>query len=269
MSDLMKLLQIESDELSNKFAKASIEGRGTPQEVADRREAVVHSLISKYFPFPFRVAKGNIVDSFGGRSASIDCVILNPEHPYTVSDGNHYSVLLADGTDYAIEIKPDLTSRDEIERALKQIVSVKRLKRSRNGIPIEGSTNTINGIIFSNSTYTDIRNLLHTITQYYLTNKIKRIHQFDMLVVNKRFLLVNLRHGHNFFPVNGGPEGFMILHSGQNTFAAALLFMNRLPLSRMRMDESVIVNYITMNELGPAEWDHSANEILSQIEAID
>ncbi|WP_192435555.1 DUF6602 domain-containing protein [Pseudomonas sp. PDM18] len=267
MSDLMKLLQLESEELSNKFAKASIEGRGTPQEVADRREAAVHALIAKYFPFPFRIAKGNIIDSFGGRSASIDCVVLNPEHPHTVSEGNHFSVLLADGADFAIEVKPDLISKDEIERALKQITSVKKLKRSRNGEPKQ--TQTINGVIFSNTTYADLSLLLSVITQYYVENRIKRIHQFDLLVINQRCIIINCRHGHNFYPKNGGPEGMLVLQSGVNTFAAAILFMNRLPLSRIRIDESVIANYIVEDDLGPMQWNVPVNEALSALECLD
>ena len=35
---LLDLLEIESNELDTAFKKASIEGEGTPQEIADRRE---------------------------------------------------------------------------------------------------------------------------------------------------------------------------------------------------------------------------------------
>ena len=171
-------------------AKASIEGRGTPQEVADRRESVVQKFIAKYFPFPFRIAKGNIVDSFGNRSASIDCIILNPEHPHTVSDSRLYSVILADGTDFAVEIKPDLTSQVEIERALRQIRSVKNLSRATNSLPVEGNKGKIHGIIFSNTTYSDIGLLLTHILNFYKTENVKRIHQFDMIIVNNRFLQI-------------------------------------------------------------------------------
>ncbi|SHN93087.1 hypothetical protein BHECKSOX_2111 [Bathymodiolus heckerae thiotrophic gill symbiont] len=63
MSNLLDLLKIESNELAVSFKKASIEGQGTPQEVSDRRETAVKKLLEKYFPFPFRIAKGNISDS--------------------------------------------------------------------------------------------------------------------------------------------------------------------------------------------------------------
>lgn len=84
MDDFIKLLRIEFDELHAYFMKASIEGSGTAQEIADRREQYFSDFIGKYFPFPYLITKGNITDSFGNRSASIDCVILHPSHPNTI-----------------------------------------------------------------------------------------------------------------------------------------------------------------------------------------
>lgn len=56
-------------------------------------------------------------------------------NPYTIDSKNKKaSVIFADGVDYAIEIKGNLTDKDEIERALKQIESVKKLTRVRNGL---------------------------------------------------------------------------------------------------------------------------------------
>ena len=91
--------------------------------------------LEKNFPFPYRITKGNIIDSYNQRRASIDCIILDPSHPYTIDSKNKKaSVIFADGVDYAIEIKGNLTDKDEIERALKQIESVKKLTRVRNGL---------------------------------------------------------------------------------------------------------------------------------------
>ena len=139
MSNLLDLLEIESKELAVSFEKASVEGQGTPQEVSDRREIAVKKLLEKYFPFPFRIAKGNISDSHGNRSASIDCIVLNPDHPHTVSDEEKFSAILADGVDFAIEVKPDLTKVDEINRALNQLKTVKSLTRVKDGRFFEGS----------------------------------------------------------------------------------------------------------------------------------
>ena len=86
MNNLIKLLNSESDEINHLFEKAQIEGEGTPQEVSDRRENALTNFLKKFFPFPYRIAKGNIRDSFGKHSMSIDCIVLNPNHPYTTSD---------------------------------------------------------------------------------------------------------------------------------------------------------------------------------------
>lgn len=106
---LLELLKIELSEIHNGFMKASVEGKGTPQEVAERREQIVQRFFEKYYPFPFRITKGNIVDSFGNSSHSIDCVILDPSHPYTIDSANNRpSILFTDGVDFAIEIKGSL-----------------------------------------------------------------------------------------------------------------------------------------------------------------
>ena len=55
MSKLIEILKIESQEIATSFAKASIEGEGTPQEVSDRREDIINNFLKKFFPFPFRV----------------------------------------------------------------------------------------------------------------------------------------------------------------------------------------------------------------------
>lgn len=135
MEKIIELLRMEAKEIALSFKKASIEGEGTPQEVSDRREEALNKFLRKYFPFPYRVVKGNIIDSFGKRSNSIDCIIINPSHPYTVDVNNgKASIIFADGVDYAIEIKPDLSNNDEIKRSLNQIQSVKRLSRVRIGL---------------------------------------------------------------------------------------------------------------------------------------
>lgn len=51
--EFIKLLELEYEELKLGLSKASIEGKGTPQEISDRREELFHSLFEKYFPFPY------------------------------------------------------------------------------------------------------------------------------------------------------------------------------------------------------------------------
>ena len=126
-SKLLQLLEYEGPELATAFKKASIQGRGTPQEVAEHREGAFRNFISRYFPFPHRVTKGNIIDLLGKESASIDCIIINPSHPYTIDTYKKFTVILADGVDVAIEVKPDISVIEELHRGLRQVESVKQL----------------------------------------------------------------------------------------------------------------------------------------------
>lgn len=251
MSNLLDLLEIESKELAVSFQKASIEGQGTPQEVSDRREAAVKKLLGKYFPFPFRIAKGNISDSYGNRSASIDCIILNPEHPYTVSDDEKFSAILADGVDFAIEVKPDLTKVDEINRALNQLKTVKSLTRVKDGLLFKSNISQcakdnakkIPSFVFADKSYVDIRYLVEKIVEYYEQNTIKKEVQFDCIVINGRCLIFNSRID-SYFNLSNECQGILISELGDKTLAGFLLWLNRLPLSSPRTSAPVLEHYL-------------------------
>lgn len=58
---------MEAEKLTNEYKLASIEGQGTPQEVGDRREGYSAGFLKKYFSFPYRIVKGNIIDSYGNK----------------------------------------------------------------------------------------------------------------------------------------------------------------------------------------------------------
>jgi hypothetical protein len=72
--------------LSKSFAAASDKHAGTPEAVAADREQALRTTMRRFFPEPFKVTKGAIYDTFGARSASIDCVICAPSHPYQYRD---------------------------------------------------------------------------------------------------------------------------------------------------------------------------------------
>ena len=251
MSNLLDLLEIESKELAVSFEKASVEGQGTPQEVSDRREIAVKKLLEKYFPFPFRIAKGNISDSHGNRSASIDCIVLNPDHPHTVSDEEKFSAILADGVDFAIEVKPDLTKVDEINRALNQLKTVKSLTRVKDGLLLKSKVSEedqttakkIPSFVFSDKSYVDIRNLVEKIVEYYEKNSIKKEDQFDCIVINRRCLIFNSRKN-SYFNLNEDSQGILIANLGIQTLAGFLLWLNKLPLSSPRMSPPVLEHYL-------------------------
>lgn len=252
MDKLIELLRVETKEIALSFEKASIEGEGTPQEVSDRREAAVHKFIGKYFPFPYRIVKGNIVDSFGGRSNSIDCIVISPSHPFTVdNESDKASFIFADGVDYAIEVKPDLSNDEEIKRGLKQVRSVKKLIRRRVGLAstdeAKERAKKIPTFIFSNKTYASIRTLVSNIVDYYVENNVPKQEQFDMIVLNNRAIIFNF--GKKAKLQAKDFEGIQIVETGEDTLAVFLLFMNFIPKSEPEISENILQMYIKQSNV--------------------
>ena len=240
---LIALLRIESNEINTAFQKASLEGQGTPQEIADRREPIVQAVFEKYFPFPFRVVKGNIIDINENTSNSIDCIILNPSHPYTIDKMNgRPSIVFADATDFAIEIKPDLSQISEVERSLEQMVSVKKLTRVDN--------TKIMSIIFSNTTYVNIETLINNIASYHQRKHIEYEHQFDIICINNRGIVLNYTEVSRCKIGNNLPYGLYFLESKEDTLAYLLKFMNSTSLSEMRFRGSILLPYLKKFLLG-------------------
>jgi hypothetical protein len=249
---LLELLKLEAKEIDLSFYKASIEGEGTSQEVADRRErALVKAFLEKYFPFPYRVTKGNIIDSYNLRSNSIDCIILNPSHPYTIDPKNDSaSIIFADGVDFAIEVKPDLANRNEIERSLGQIRSVKKLRRKRSALLTEfgisdiivETSKRIPTFIFANKTYVDLRLLVSHIIEYYILENVPFEEQFDYIIINNRAVLFNSRENmYAYLPHN---KGICFAETSEETLATFLLLLNKIIKSEMSIAPSVLGFYL-------------------------
>lgn len=267
----MDLMELEYEELNLALSKASIEGKGTPQEVADRKENLFHDFFEKYFPFPYLITKGNITDSFNKRSASIDCIILDPSHPHTIDSKNKKaSIIFADGVDYAIEIKGELKdnndpkTKSELKRALEQVKSVKELTRVRNGLIFKKDMNEytykIPTIIMAESTYKDIDVLIDKIIKYYKDNKIKRIHQFDIIVV-AGYIIVNSCKGSIFI---NNTRGLFCIEAGNKTLAALLFLMSNMTLVQPEINEniySIYLNNLRFNQRCKDNWNKELEEI--------
>ncbi len=274
-TDFLDLIELETEEINHFFKKASIEGKGTSQEVSDRREIVVKKFLEKYFPFPYRVAKGNIIDSFGHRSNSIDCLLLNPSHPFTVSDKNKYSVIFADGVDVAIEVKPDLSNKSEIFRSLEQIKSVKKLRRQKTGLlnVLRKKHNEeqiitskqIPCVIFGNKTYANIETLIRHIGNYYIENEVPVREQFDLVVINGRGILFNSRKN-NYVSFSGENQGLFFIEYEKKTLAVLLLHLNKFPQCEMRIGEPVLSYYYKQPDTATVIFIKGINEKLIEID---
>ena len=189
MNDLYDLLREDALQLSSEFRKASIQGKGTSQEVAEFRENAVQAFLARYFPFPHRIAKGKVRDSFGNIAASIDCVICAPNHPYTVSVRDKFSLLLAEGVDSVVEVKPNIADRAELHRALEQGLTVKKLRRSttsllHDGHPMSEWAKRVPFGVFAMQCKASPIETGFEILEFYLERGIEPMDQADFVVVN-------------------------------------------------------------------------------------
>lgn len=258
MKLLLEHMSWAGEELDRKFVEASALGLGTPQEVAEWRENALRDVLGRYFPFPHRLTKGKIFDANGLASASIDCVLLNPEHPFTTDRHGKYSFLLADGVDCAIELKPNLATSDELSRALTQARSVKRLLRHKAGVlRIRKSEEEyqarkeqalrITFAIFT-SKINNLEEFVGRVEAYHREHVVQPSEQFDIVVVNGVGLLTNkkISFSNPTLPEEAlpGSSGFVWEEFGTATLAAFILRINSLDLAIPRIAEPVVARYL-------------------------
>ena len=182
---------------------------------------------------------------------------------------------MAEGVDYAIELKPELNSKVEVERALKQIQSVKKLRRRTDGL-LHGRRDLsdiqrelalqVPSVIFSEKTYSNKRNLIEKIVSYYKENQIPENEQFDIicclngtLIINSgSSLYFNLKHNGTQDPHNG----ILILEAREDVLYYFFRLLFAVPQSTPSMKENMLNHYI---EKPPSDgWTtfHDLNSIL-------
>lgn len=258
MDDLYALLREEALQLNSEFRKASIQGRGTSQEVADFRENAVQAFLARYFPFPHRIAKGKVRDSFGTIAASIDCVICAPNHPYTVSTRDKFSLLLAEGVDSVIEVKPNIADRAELYRALEQGLSVKKLRRAtsprmnESGILGEWSKRVPFGVFAMQCKAAPIETGFE-ILEFYETRGVDPLDQADFIAVNDVCIFSNfIDKSLNLWKVAEADypnhQGWFYEGWGQDSLVGFLIRLHRVAHAGLKMQEDVLPRYLKPHE---------------------
>lgn len=247
---LIELLKLDSGELEQAFKRASLQGKGTPQEVSDFRENYFNVFLSRYFPFPYKITKSTINDSYGNYSDSIDCILLGPNHPHTIDQSGKHSLVLADGVDVAIELKPDLSTTKELERGLIQITSVKKLKRVNTPLSLIHRTpkyiiehsKTIPSFIFSIKANVNPIDTAKKVKDYYNTNAIPIENQIDYIVINNTGIISNYKYP-ELSKASDKSTGIFYEEWNELTMPAFILILNQVYPSQMRIDEPILTHY--------------------------
>lgn len=259
MEKLADLLIREGKQLQEDFDKASSIGEGTPQEIAEFRENAFRNFISRFYPLPYRVTKGKIYDSFNNEpSLSVDCLVVNPAHPNLIDISGKFQLLLADGIDFAIELKPNLTSREELERGLKQGISVKRLRRARSPLLLHnrpGITDAVMEIskqipyfIFGTRVKKSVKDTVNEIVQYYSKNSTNVIDQIDAIIINRYGIIKNVKISEFFLYTWDIPKelktGWFFEKWEDTTLVGMLLSMAYSYHSIATIQESILKRYM-------------------------
>ena len=256
MSQLLEILKKEGKQIIDEFNLASGQGEGTPQEIADFRENAVQSFVARFYPQSHIVSKGKITDLDGIQSDSIDCLILNPAHPYLIDSKGKFRLIFADGCDAAIEVKPNLARTDELHRALEQCISVKRTRRSQTPMLLAGRqpahiiehSLNIPFFIFSIKAF-DPPKLYSEITAYYKKSETPLEHQVDAISIIGVGILKNIKHKEmNIYglahPV-GQNDGWYFEEWGESSLLGFLLDMEYTFSSFPGIAESIMKRALT------------------------
>jgi len=253
MEDLYALLREDATELEAKFRKASIEGKGTSQEVADFREHAVQGFVERFFPFPHRITKGKIRDSFGSISDSVDCIICNPNHPYTIDGRGKFTLLFAEGIDAAIEVKPDIGANAELVRGLAQGISVKNLLRTseptlmRTPWVVERARR-VPFVIFAMRCKTDPIDTGREIADFYRERGTPPLQQADFIVVNNVGIFANYVDPSMYgWETQEQPEttsGWFFEEWRANTLAGFVWRLQLLAHASIKLQDDVLPRYL-------------------------
>src|SRR5258708_16657887 len=254
MEELFAYIREDAITLESKLRQASISGKGTSQEIAEFRENALQRFVEKFFPFPYRLTKGKIRDSFGRISASIDCIICNPNHPYTTADSTgKLHLLFAEGIDAAVEVKPDIQSRSDLIEGLEQGLSVKALMRAseptlmRTPWVVERSKR-VPFAIFPMRCKADPVATCQEIVAFYGERGTPRLQQADFVAVNNVGIFINMLDP-SMCPAWPGFEnvektGWFFEQWGQDTLAGFLHQLHGLAHASIKMQDDVLPRYL-------------------------
>ena len=160
------------------------------------------------------------------------------------------TVILADGVDFAVEIKSSLGDKQELETALEQSATVKKLRRHNTSFlasldQLEPSECyfQIPSIILCESWGSSVEKMLENIVVFYERNEISRVHQFDLLVSRNQGIVVNLAPNHYFVSQDVG-YSLSYAELGGDSMGVLLAMMMRMPRCEPTMNEPVLSHYL-------------------------
>ena len=250
---ILETYRFEARRLGEDFGRASSLGEGTSAEVADRREIAFRSLVRRFFPAPHAVMKGQVTGVDGARSASIDCVVLSPRHPHLLDSEGKFSLILADGVDFAADVKGRLDGA-ELLRFLAQARSVKKVPRSVPPINFalnqsektEEASRHISVYAYCHDSVLTPETLGKQVAAWVEDGKAPWTERPDVIAVHGSGVLVDTSN-----PVSPGRrllgqaavDGLYWIETGELTLGQVLILMNLAFPAELPMTEPILLRY--------------------------
>jgi hypothetical protein len=110
VSPLGELFQAEEQKLRASLAEIRT-SFSHPGDKGSHAEETFRSLLRRYLPLTLRVAQGEIIDRFGGRSKQTDVVVVDDDHPFTFEESKP-GLFFIEGVIGAGEVKSVLTAQE-------------------------------------------------------------------------------------------------------------------------------------------------------------
>lgn len=99
-------------------------------EKGQRRENALAEVLETFLPRRFSVGSGEILSAEGGRSKQIDVIIYDAINSPVLANPKESKVVPAESVYAVIEVKPDLKTGKDMQIAVENIRSAKRLART-------------------------------------------------------------------------------------------------------------------------------------------
>jgi hypothetical protein len=256
MGEFKIVEQLYSDgaEIDRRFKEAS-KRSGSPSDVAEARERGFGDWLVRYIGSDHRIVKGEVLDTNGARSQQIDAIVLNEYHP-PISGIFSAGPFLAEGVSWAIEVKPDLKDLRELERGLRQSISVKRvIRRLPEGDIVFGAganyahfAQRIPTFLFAIDS-PDMKTLAVAIERFYSDEQVEKVLQLDAVFVLNKGVVYNFKEpGNDFsFTLNAEPEKYvlgLVAGTPENSVLASLLKTLALTYRRQLYGMNISAYYV-------------------------
>jgi len=194
--------------------------------------------------------------------------LVNPYHPYTINRREKFTIILTEGVEAAIEVKPDISRNDELVRGLEQGLTVKALRRARSTLlkfrkpgkeMVDYSLRTPY-YIFAMKAKGNILETAEEVTDFYSNAGVSPLDQADAIVVEGVGIIAN-------YPVKGllpwkqedtsekadtmfeRDTGWFFEEWGDNALAGFLLKLSRAIPARASLEGPVISEYLRSTQI--------------------